>query len=618
MGITRRFNAAFFSGAATAEGVSSASTVYQVALNGTPFLIDWTADKTFGYQSRYKHETLPIQRQQADNSTSPGEHTLSPDGLWRRAQESWHGGAGQSYFDRELSDPYRYRSSKGIDPWTRWQISLLNDTVKGRTDTNVNHAFAVAGSRLYLASGQSLVYTTDLSAYTTVTGTHASTCAAVASDGFHVYGAWGNGIGRTDTTTSAITTAWNALVASTLGYVKDRLMASGSGANKHILYNVTATGAAPAPLFTPVNDDTTWVGFADGHSCIYAACYSGSRSLIYRIPIKSDGTGLDAPVVAGELPIGETVRSIHGYLGQVVIGSDLGFRFASPINTLGDLSIGSLVRTPAAVRCFDGQDHYIWFGYTNYDSASTGLGRMDLTGVNPGAVPAYASDLMATSQGAVLAVETFLNKRVFAVSGVGIYHEDTANRVASGTIDSGCITYGLPDSKIAVAVDVRHQEMSPTSGSHATWLSADEGTFEQIGAHASGAGGESMNAAQTNGERLEVRHVLTRGSVTTVSPVITRSTLKSTPKVGTILQIQVPLIMAAAIDVNGATIARDPDSDYADLLALRASQRVVTYQEYSKSYSVIVEDVILFPLDADNYGKQLNGTAVLRLKTLDL
>src|SRR5688572_10657107 len=103
-----------------------------VAIDAHPYLAEAT----------YVRETVQVIRQQADTSSEAGEQTLTPLGLWRRSQESWHHGAGQDFRDGTLGDerpdPHRFRSSKGIDCWTRGQMSLLRPTLKVLSTSNTN------------------------------------------------------------------------------------------------------------------------------------------------------------------------------------------------------------------------------------------------------------------------------------------------------------------------------------------------------------------------------------------------------------------------------------------------------------------------------------------------
>src|SRR5690242_10959734 len=76
----------------------------------------------------YQHESIPLIRQQADNSSRPGEQSLNPDDLWRRSAETWEAGGGQNYYDRSFSTDGMFRTSTGIDPSVKGQITLLPDT----------------------------------------------------------------------------------------------------------------------------------------------------------------------------------------------------------------------------------------------------------------------------------------------------------------------------------------------------------------------------------------------------------------------------------------------------------------------------------------------------------
>lgn len=111
--------------------------------------------------------TVPVIRQQADTSTEAGEQSLNPAGLWRRSQESWHHGAGQDFLDGkqgdEATDPHRFRSSKGVDVWTRGQVSLLHPTLKVWSTASTNLYLVVARQPgfgevfvLYVADGNEL------------------------------------------------------------------------------------------------------------------------------------------------------------------------------------------------------------------------------------------------------------------------------------------------------------------------------------------------------------------------------------------------------------------------------------------------------------------------------
>ena len=577
------------------SGGGSSSLVpglFPVAINGRPYLLD--TEPEF-YTMRWRIESIPILREQADQAQSPAESSLNPDGYWRRAQDSWHHGAGQNFRDRdELADIYRFRSSKGIDPWTRYQLTLLKDTTQSRSSANTNVRCVVAGSRLYVADGTALVYTTDLSAYTPVTGTPGTTILSLTSDGFTVYFTDGSNIYTTNTGTSAATLV-NTLDASKLKWCKGRLMAAGNAATKNSIYNITVIGTPPSALLTHFNSDFTWVDFTEGIGNIYAAGFSGDKSLIYRIQIKSDATALDSPIVCGELPDGETVQCIEGYLGNLWIGTSLGWRFAT-VDGQGNLLIGPLIATPGSVQCFEPQDRFMWFGYTNYDGTSTGLGRSDPTQfvVNPNQI-AYASDLMVTGQGAILSVQTFLTRRVFTISGLGVYAEHATNKVASGTIDSGLFGYGLPDQKIVSFVDIRTAALA---GSYTCSLAADGGSFTALGSEsAAGDTGDTFPANQVRAERFEIRLSLSRSAGLTDGPTINRWTAKAFAgsQDGSVYRIMLPIRLYPEEMANRVQYHFDVMNELDILFALRDSRQVVTLDYFSTAYSGVVEDINYLP-----------------------
>lgn len=589
------FASPYFTGATTDLEVPAR---FHCALAGRRYMIDTKRLPDF------RREAIRLLREQADNSNAPGEQTLSPEELWRRSADDWSHGAGQVYLDREDSDNARFRSSKGVDIWTRWSLSLLSDTEKIRNSANTNLRLAVAGTHLYVTDGVFLAMSTDANTFTTVTGPPFN-ATAITSDGYNVFTAHG-GFGIYSTTRGAATaSAYNSTDASLVGYAKGRLLA----ADGPILYNITGPTTQPI-LMTHANSDFQWVGFAEGNAVIYAAGYSGDKSLIYRIGIKPDATALDAPIVAGQLPEGEIIRSIHGYLGYVLLGTDFGVRFATA-DAEGNLTIGSLIRTDSSVLCFEGQDRFVWFGWTDYDGDSTGLGRLDLSVIpNGGLAPAYASDLMADGSGTVTSVVTFASKRVFAVAGQGFFIE-SGDRVPTGTLDTGLITYGLPDLKTAVYLDVKLRE---TLGTNRAFVSVDGGAFAAIGLRAT-EDVTPFTVGERSGETFEIRHELndTDGDG---GPVLSRWTLRSYPRPSQGEVFLVPVLLHEVVkDRNGQDVPVVPDLELAHILSLRESKELVAFHLGTGRHTVLVDDALFQYSHPTANGEDWNGTALLRLKS---
>lgn len=606
---TSTFDAAFF------DGTSGVSTLvpypYDVALNGRPYMLQLDPNSIEKWGQHFGRESLPLVRDQSDQSDEPGEQSVSPEQFWRRSQQSWHKGAGQSWLDwANTSDRNRFRSSKGLNPWTQKQLTLHNATGSAKVSANTSLCMCMAGSRCYFGSGtgQSTFYSTDGTTWTAVTGTPAATVSSVTSDGFSVYLAYNaSGIYKTDTSSGAAA-SWATGTVSLVGYVKGRLMA----ANGPSIYNVVAGGALPAALFTHANSNFAWVGFTEGPGFIYAAGFSGGHSEIYSVTLTDTASTLGAPKIAAELPEGEIVRSVRGYQGFMVIGTDKGVRLAT-INNDGSLILGGLINTGTSVRCLDAQDRFVWFGWTNYDGTSTGLGRVDLSVFTSTLVPAYASDLMATSQGVVSATVLLGSTRLFTVEGVGVYKETPGTVVASGTMDTGFIGYDLADEKQAVFFDLRHEPM-PTGGSVNVALAADNGTFAPQGT--SSAVSTTAPAAfylnGQQGERFEIRLTLNASSS---APILTRWTLRAdvTPQPSSMFVV--PLVITDRHNVHDSDYPADPYADKAALVALHDNQIIFAYQEGVDTYQVKLANYAWLPQQrsADTPGVY-DGTFVAQLR----
>ena len=620
--ITLPLNSPYYSGG----GVSGlVPALYPVAIDGHPYLIDLKSEA-------FKRSSIPLLRNQADVANLPGEQSINPEDLWRRASEDWTHGAGQKHFDRKESDSSRFNASKGVDVWTKWQASLLNDTSLKKATAQTNLYMTVAGARMYIGYGStvnaSLAYTTTSTGtddFSFVTGTPAATAiTGIASDGVNVWTAYGSsGVYHTTTALGAATqrVTGTTSAAGPIGYIKGRLMLADGPTLYNIVVNsaaTTGTQAVPttAPnglLYTHPNAAFTWVGFAEGLGSIYAAGFSGDKSLIYRTTIRPDGTALDVPVVAGELPDGEIIRAIQGYLGFLLVGTDRGVRFATADGN-GNLTFGALIQTSTGtsspVRCFEPQDRFVWFGWSPYDVTSTGLGRLDLSVFTAPLTPAYASDLMVTGQGAVLAVVTFGNKRCFAVSGLGFYVESSVP-VTSGTLDSGLITYGIHDNKVPMYVEIRS---NPLVGSYSVAIAVNDLTFTTLGT-TTGAGltSSSFNAGQQQANRFELRLTLTAGAT---SPVVSRVVLRSYPAALSGEIFIVPVMLYEQIEIGDQIRTSDPLTELNFLRSVISDHRLVTYQEGRDNHSVFVDDFEFDPHHMTVDGTFWNGTCTLKMKSL--
>ena len=97
-------------------------SAYDLSVNGLPFFV-YATDET-----PYRRQTAEYRKQQIDQSTEPGEQTLT--GWWLRSQSSFHNGSGIKFYDPSAGETvsYRFADSKGVDVWTKGQVTLLKDT----------------------------------------------------------------------------------------------------------------------------------------------------------------------------------------------------------------------------------------------------------------------------------------------------------------------------------------------------------------------------------------------------------------------------------------------------------------------------------------------------------
>lgn len=616
-------------------------SIFPIAIDGNPYNLD--LNNPMG-GNLYRRDSVALLRTQADSARTAGESSVSPEIFWRRSFDSWHAGAGQTHADRETSNPYRFRSSKGMNVWDKGQLKALNDvTAQNAFESptppapNESIGLVVAGSRLYAYNATKTYFTTSTSgtwSWTNVTGNPASAPVGIASDGKNVWIAHPTAIFRTDTSSTSMS-SWSASPTSPVAgnwtgiwFNKGKLFASSAAG---IMYEIASNGTATA--LAGANRNTlgfTWTASTGVGGYHYFAGYNGDKSLIFKSTLTADGTALSAIVVAGELPDGETVLHLDGYLGYLVIGTSKGIRFASTDGN-GYITIGGLIQTNQPVYCSEGQDRFMWFGWGYYDAVSSGLGRMDLAEFTSTLTPAYASDLMAgkpqlktaTSSpiaaapilGDVKSVVTWDNKRVFAVAAKGVFAEATT-KVPLATLDTGLISHGIIDNKYAAFLDARMEPLASNTViklSHST----DSGVFKAAGSQDTDGyvyTGEFFIGNQ--GRNFEIR--VTFGDIGPATLVTSDVTctgfmLRSYPAPKRVSKFSVPVMLFDSINVADRDWAGNPGADFEFLSTLHKGQLPFTYQEGEVSYTVVMDDYQWLPEKRSNIsGWQGTFVAVLR------
>ena len=647
MGFPLRFPYPWNQTTPSSDTPSSVPQEFSVSIGGRPYVVNTSFEPY--RRDAFRHRTIQPQRESIDLTNIPGEGTVNTEGLWRREAIDWSYGAGQPWQDRKGSADNRFSTSKGVNPWMQWQLSLLPDTQQLLASSGTTQAIQ-CGKYLYVldTTAQTLKFSPDLVTWTSVTFTsppYSPVFVNMATDGFDLWIAdASNGAGTAVWQTTAGATTATGLVtggySSGVWWVGDRLMSAAG----NIIFNITSTSPAPypTPLFTHPDSNWAVTAMADGSSQIYIAGYDKGQGMplnaaVYRTTIESTGTALTVPVQALPLEGGEYAVSLYGYLNYIFVGTNLGVRMCrtlaayDPTGNQGDLEAGPLIPglfppgpVNAPVRGLTANNRFLYFGWSNYDAASTGIGRMDLSTFIDTQAPAFTSDLMVTGQGEIVNLTwcNINNQPVICVKGLGVYTASSVN-VDSGYVDSGLISYGIADDKIVMAGDIGTLE--PQFGPVSMSLSSNGSALALVGTQQdSDDGGTSNQSAfainQIRGETYTVRMTLYRDAGNNKSPVLHRWTLKAIPAITAGTTISVVLLLYGTTDNRGSEEYRDPYAEYAYLESLRTTQSVVEYVEGPYSAMVTIEEIDWLPFkerDADPEGGYI-GDCIVYLKTFDI
>lgn len=447
-------------------------------------------------------------------------------------------------------------------------------------------------------------------------GQAAQTVQSITTNGSYVWAALGiSGLHRNTAGLGSSTADVPAAPAGgnigLVGYANGFLLAAGSDTDtvlRNVLWVVNDPLGTPtlSAIKTHPNRFFIWTGISPGRNCVYAYGNSGGNGEVYKILFDPNTGGLStAASPATYLPDGETVQALQFYAGGIIMGTGRGIRLGTA-DGAGNIDYGPLVATPWPVRTIEPQDRYCWFGYTNPDTGSTGLGRVDLGFFTDTLTPAWASDLQTPPapvvQGDVTSAVSFApygytaNQRpmvrAFSVAGKGVYVEDAGSRLASGELLTGTIRYSTSEPKTGRSIDVRHHALPAQTSvaidvqvdSNGTWIS--EGTYSVAGSYGPGVIDFSTAANPGIFEAIEVRLRLLRAAQLTtdfsLSPEVTRWTLKSLPLPSTMDEtFTIPIIMRTETltgQGDGAPYRLDVPTEIAYLKALERSRALMTLQ----------------------------------------
>jgi hypothetical protein len=470
-------------------GILSSSSVWQntdiaydVAIGGLPFIY------AINDARPYIRQTAPFRKDQFDNGSEPGEQSLT--GWWIRSQSSFHAGTGIKFYDPQhagTTQEHEYRrfaDSKGVNVWTRGQVTLLKSCTQGHNTTGPIASNGVTqqhlrsikwstftGALLHDEYDVDKIKVTDPSNpvhFIDYNSGADSPVYAICDDGTFAYWITNTATKKTVykkalTLTSAdadtkmfdeIGTVSNA----TMEYVKDRIILCAD--NKVYEFPTSAT-AMPTAVYTQATSTHVYTSITASGPAIYLAGYNGSQSTIQKFTLNTAGVmpTLTSAIVAAELPVGEIVHKIYYYLGYMMIGTNKGIRVAAVSDQDGSLNYGPLiVETTQPVYDFAARDRFVWA--TTSVAGEPGLTRIDLSIELEPLRFAYANDVYYDGiTGHVTTAVCFdgntdpaTNDRLmFATaynSGDGaVYVEDATTLRPSGYLTTGNIRYGTLEPK---------------------------------------------------------------------------------------------------------------------------------------------------------------------------
>lgn len=524
---------------------------YDVAFAALPFFIAASDEQP------YRRVTAQYRKQQIDQTREPGEQTLT--GWWVRSQSSFHLGAGIKYFEpiQEESLRFQYTESKGIDIWTRGQITLLNDTASFYTGAAPAQMIGVndgTNDCIFITDGSALKKITSAGSSTTITqaGT-ASTIYSLTTNGTSYFFINGTHIHRGSVgATPADAEIYNAAgtTRATIRYVKQRLIAAIGPA----LYELNANhggGSLPTAFFTHPNASWVWSSISEGPQAIYASGYdpNGTSSSVFKIsldPTTANSLGfptLETPTVIIDMPTGERINDFDVYLGlYAVLATSSGLR-VGVVSTTGDVQYGPLLFKDAACSSIAFRDSYAYLA-TLVDGEA-GLVRVDLstTVIANDLYFPWAWDLVAAGTSTTASQVAFFGNsdRAAFSTGNNIWAESTTSLVAEGYLRTGYIRYNTLETKIYKLLQAR---INTTNGGLSIESIDSTDTTYNIGTFSQGTSVPEINVSYPNSsqEYLGFKFTMTRSSTdSSKGPLFTGYQLKSLPAVPRQRLIQYPV-----------------------------------------------------------------------------
>lgn len=553
-------------------------------------------------------ERVPIaaQRQLVDDGEEPGDRSINGQGSWKRTCWSFDHGAGQSWWDEDQdADRRQFRHSMGIDPWDRRELKLLHDVTDVSSVSTVKLVEKGTGLYTLAADGKLDLQASPGSAWTQ-TGAITTGVVDVVCDGVNIFYAKAT---QVYSDLGGFNNGGDTSVCTSLHLAGGQLL----GIEGQTIIRFSTAGNAY--LVDTIETGSRWGGIVDmgGETYSWSVPVYGSgptddpnrRSRVYRHRVNETTTTLDPGDPVLELPPGESITAALGFSNVILVGTTKGIRLIT--RTSGnDLSHGGLIPIDPATSMthqiydFAADGQYVWFTWTNVEEGKSGLGRLDLDEFIEFGVPAYATDLMAdeayvAGTTKVRAVASVNGTRYFAGNFGG--YAEASTYVSTGTYYSGWVNYGTPEHKAILSLGLKAHPLNPDEEIRGSVLmtlgvSDEYGAVAMIGEESTYADGAlGVSGEVIDGEEVEVKIVLTRGSTTTLTPILRRWTLRVLPLPFRTESITLPVKVFESLRENGVGFTQDPEQLLEKLNELYQSRQLIRLDLGEESMMVYVDGV---------------------------
>ena len=455
-------------------GIVSSSAVwentdvsYDTAIGGLPFFYAISDDRP------YIRETAPFRKEQFDNGAEPGEQSLT--GWWLRSQSSFHNGSGIKFYDPSAGETvnYRFQESKGVNVWTKGQVTLLKDVTQSHETTGDIASNGVTQQHLRAINWSTYTgvlmhdeYDVDkidsngnVTHFIDYNSGSDSPVYAICDDGITAYWITNTATkktvykkaltGNSSTSNTAMFDEIGTISNATMEYVKNRIVLA---ADNKVYEFATSASAMPTAVYTHPSTSHVYTSITASGTAIYLSGYNGIQSTIEKFVLNTSGAmpTLTSAITAAELPTGEVVHAIQHYLGYVIIGTSKGVRIAAVSPDDGSLTYGPLiVETSQPVFAFATRDRFVWAA--SGVAGEPGVIRIDLGAEIEPLRFAYANDIYYGGiTGKKTTAVSFIGNtnRVAFTTNVGYtYLEHASNLITTGYLTTGNIRYNTLEPK---------------------------------------------------------------------------------------------------------------------------------------------------------------------------